>query len=389
VNNNGRIDLIGAHKGCASILSQNADGTFAAQQTLSIDASAIVVADLNANGIADLAVTSYPHDQNGAIRVAFGNGDGTFQQSQVLYPQPEDHFLEDIAVGDLNNDGFMDIVAALHTKGSEDAYIVVLLADGRGGYLPPQLYVAGERAMVVKLADLNNNGVLDALVAPGMIGTSDSIAVLLGNGDGTFQPHQLHEVGGSPSDIATGDLITNGSLDLVVANFCCLGDDRLSVLYGSGDGTFMPAMDVPTGWGATSVDLGDIDGDGWVDAVVGFHFEESIAVHLNNFSLLGQPIEVSSWIPQALSIRLVDINSNGLLDIVAGGDSELAILMNKSEPLPTPGDLNGDGVVNVSDLLILLGAWGDCPQAEACPADLNDDGVVNVSDLLILLENWG
>jgi len=50
------------------------------------------------------------------------------------------------------------------------------------------------------------------------------------------------------------------------------------------------------------------------------------------------------------------------------------------------GDLNGDGVVNVSDLLILLGAWGPCV---GCNADLNDDGVVNVSDLLILLANWG
>ncbi len=53
------------------------------------------------------------------------------------------------------------------------------------------------------------------------------------------------------------------------------------------------------------------------------------------------------------------------------------------------GDLNGDGVVDVSDLLILLGAWGECPRGEACPADLNDDGTVDVSDLLILLGAWG
>jgi hypothetical protein len=56
---------------------------------------------------------------------------------------------------------------------------------------------------------------------------------------------------------------------------------------------------------------------------------------------------------------------------------------------PTPGDLNNDGVVNVSDLLILLGNWGPCPVGTACIGDLNDDGQVNVSDLLILLSNWG
>lgn len=53
------------------------------------------------------------------------------------------------------------------------------------------------------------------------------------------------------------------------------------------------------------------------------------------------------------------------------------------------GDLNGDGSVNVSDMLILLGDWGQCVDVNDCPADLNEDGAVNVSDLLILLGNWG
>ena len=51
-----------------------------------------------------------------------------------------------------------------------------------------------------------------------------------------------------------------------------------------------------------------------------------------------------------------------------------------------PGDVNGDGIVNTEDLLLLLGAWGECP---GCPEDLNGDGVVNTEDLLILLGNWG
>ncbi|TVQ51608.1 MAG: hypothetical protein EA377_12155 [Phycisphaerales bacterium] len=53
------------------------------------------------------------------------------------------------------------------------------------------------------------------------------------------------------------------------------------------------------------------------------------------------------------------------------------------------GDLNGDGVVNVFDLLLLLEDWGACDTPGDCPADLNDDGFVNVFDLLLLLENWG
>ena len=54
-----------------------------------------------------------------------------------------------------------------------------------------------------------------------------------------------------------------------------------------------------------------------------------------------------------------------------------------------PADLNCDGIVDASDLLILLSEWGKCADPDDCPADINDDGVVDSSDLLILLSNWG
>jgi hypothetical protein len=65
----------------------------------------------------------------------------------------------------------------------------------------------------------------------------------------------------------------------------------------------------------------------------------------------------------------------------------LYLWVDTDAPAGPIGDLNGDGVVDVLDLLILLAAWGDC--GDECPADLNGDGVVDVSDLLILLSNWG
>ena len=52
-------------------------------------------------------------------------------------------------------------------------------------------------------------------------------------------------------------------------------------------------------------------------------------------------------------------------------------------------DLNGDGMVGPSDLAILLGAWGRCPDCANCPADLDADCIVGASDLAILLSNWG
>ena len=54
-----------------------------------------------------------------------------------------------------------------------------------------------------------------------------------------------------------------------------------------------------------------------------------------------------------------------------------------------PGDIDGDGTVGASDLLILLVNWGSCADCGDCPADLDDDCTVGASDLLILLVNWG
>ncbi len=65
------------------------------------------------------------------------------------------------------------------------------------------------------------------------------------------------------------------------------------------------------------------------------------------------------------------------------------VVVSGLECVPTPicpSDLNGDGTVGVSDLLMLLADWGDCP---GCDADLNSDDTVDVSDLLILLADWG
>jgi bacillopeptidase F len=84
-------------------------------------------------------------------------------------------------------------------------------------------------------------------------------------------------------------------------------------------------------------------------------------------------------------IRFIASDLGGGSVVEAGVDG-VTIESLYCEDLGTPGDVNGDGSVNVIDLLLLLDAWGPCP---GCPEDVNGDGIVNVIDMLLLLDNWG
>lgn len=84
------------------------------------------------------------------------------------------------------------------------------------------------------------------------------------------------------------------------------------------------------------------------------------------------------------------INQAGQITAVADSDDLNATVGVVLTPVEgPPGDLDGDCVVGILDLLTLLADWGPCPPMADCPGDLNNDGAVNVFDLLLLLMNWG
>jgi hypothetical protein len=103
-----------------------------------------------------------------------------------------------------------------------------------------------------------------------------------------------------------------------------------------------------------------------------------------NWNTLAPIVESSRMIASA--INTFDVLPTGEI-WAAGGDG---FIFASGIPQSTPGDVDKDGHVNVSDLLAVISAWGACQTAPAvCPADLNDDGVVNVTDLLTVISNWG
>jgi hypothetical protein len=100
-------------------------------------------------------------------------------------------------------------------------------------FLPPVSYPVGDLPTAVTVADLNGDGAPD-LVSADLTGVS----VLLNNGDGTFSPAGSYATGNRPYAVVAGDFAGTGILDLAVANGGSTGDDTLSILLGNGDGTF-------------------------------------------------------------------------------------------------------------------------------------------------------
>jgi hypothetical protein len=130
----------------------------------------------------------------------------------------------------------------------------------------PTVLATGPGTSSVQTADLRNDNNADLIIANA---ETNTVGVLLGNGDGTFPAQVTYPVGHNPRQVITADLLNNGILDLVTAN---LDDRTLSVLLGNGDGTFQAAqtipLDAPANNAPVRVVAGDFEHNGNVDLVV-------------------------------------------------------------------------------------------------------------------------
>jgi len=155
--------------------------------------------------------------------------------------------------------------------------VTVLLGNGDGTFQPAKQYKAGYYCFVVAAGDFNNDGKMDLVVTdPGDVIFSDLVSVLLGNGDGTFQSHVDYHTDTSPETLNIGDLDRDGNLDLVVGT-----RSGIVILLGNGDGTFQRFVEYPTPQ-VYAVALADFNGDAILDLAVGTVNSEAVAVMHGN-----------------------------------------------------------------------------------------------------------
>jgi hypothetical protein len=302
VNGDGKPDLLVANISVGNnatptlgVLLGNGDGTFqpvVANDPLGYSAYAVAVSDVNGDGKLDLVVANLCPDVNckhGVLGVLLGNGDGTFQPA-VNYDSGGWETTS-VAVADVNGDGKPDLLAVNWLCNSNCHYgsVGVLLGKGDGTFQPVVAYGSGGYdAVAVAVADVNGDGKPDLLVANDwctLTSLNAGAGVLLGNGDGTFQPAVTYCSGGvsdgvAPSEsVAVADVNGDGKLDLLMANYCpsidpinggcTAADGSVGVLLGNGDGSFQTAVAYDSGGYLTySVAVADVNGDGAPDLMV-------------------------------------------------------------------------------------------------------------------------
>ena len=313
LNGDGRIDLAVVNEigSSISVFLNNGLGTFTRQEppfpTGNFPTGG-TLADFNHDGILDLVTANF---HGNSVSVLLNPGTGVLAPS-VSYPTIDGGETSNLAVGDFDKDGNLDVIATNQSKHSVSQFMGLA-----GGTLAPaidlQVGISGASApFSAAIGDFNGDGKDDLAIGEN---TSNTIVVRLGNGNGTFQAEVPYAAGGGPGYVILAtDLNLDGQLDLVSAN---RGSDNISVLLGRGDGTFRKAITSSTGAGSGpySLAVADFNKDGVPDVITANFMGSNASVLLGiGDGHFEDPIDAGPTGSFCYGVAVGDFNGDGTLD---------------------------------------------------------------------------
>ena len=308
--------------------------------------TAILARDLNGDGRLDLVVSGGP-----SVFVLTGRGDGGFE---VTWSGAAGENPVDLAIADLDEDGLADLAVANH----ETDYVTLLfgIAGGAFEHRDNSRFRVGvsPHPHAVRLHDIDSDGHADLLVDDR---SPESVRLFRGRGDGTFSGATSIDVGGDPyRGMSLADVTGDGLADLITPN-----PDHVAVLVAGDAGAFRPRATLPVAFGPFSVVAADLNGDGRRDvAAASGEGAGSLATWHGladgSFRDAGR-YEIASGPTKSAA---ADLNGDGSVEVLVASyvGGEVAVLVGGDVPVlqrieiggnpygVATGDFDGDGRVD-------------------------------------------
>lgn len=319
-NSDGHPDLAVSGEGYVTVLLGQGGGAFTApaNYTTAQPPNVVVTGDFNGDGNLDIA--SAGSGSTGSVSVLLGNGDGTFQKP---INTPVGAYPLQMAAGDFNHDGNLDLVVSNNSTVTNADQLSILLGNGDGTFRDAQDIPLTSVAGNIVVADFNNDGNLDIATVQQV---TSAVSIFFGKGDGTFAaPVQVPiPTNSSYGTVFTADFNKDGNADLATS----ISGGAISILLGNGNGTFQPATTVFPG--DSLVAVGDFNGDGKPDLVLNYAVDLSVALGNGNGTF--QTPSASTYIlGQTESPIVGDFNGDGHMDLAFEGSGAVSLLLGNGD----------------------------------------------------------